>query len=143
MFLLDTDTLIYSLKGHPIVVENFRIHADAPKAISVITYGELLHGAHKSPRVSQNLAKVHHLRELFPVIDVSCAVMETFGRVKAEIGREGIVVDDFDLIIGATALTTGYCVVTNNVRHFDRIPGLMVANWTAQQELEQKTPAKS
>lgn len=133
MFLLDTDTLIYSLKGHPAVVENFRIHADAPKAISVITYGELLHGAHKSQRVSQNLAKVQHLRELFPVIEVSCAVMETFGRIKAEIGRQGLVVDDFDLIIAATALVLGYCLVTNNVRHFDRITGLAFANWTGRQ----------
>lgn len=134
MFLLDTDTLIYSLKGHCAVVENFRIHADAPKAISVITYGEMLHGAHKSQRVSQNLAKVQHLRELFPVIEVSCAVMETFGRIKAEIGREGIVVDDFDLIIGATALQSGYCVVTNNVRNFDHIPGLSVVNWTVRND---------
>lgn len=134
MFLLDTDTLIYSLKGHPVVVENFRIHADAPKAVSVITYGELLYGAHKSQRVSQNLAKVQHLRELFPVLAVSCAIMETFGRVKADIGRQGIVVDDFDLIIGATALVFGYCLVTNNVRHFDRIPGLAVTNWTVRQD---------
>jgi len=35
MFLLDTDTLIYSLKGNPRVVENFRIHEKDPKAISV------------------------------------------------------------------------------------------------------------
>ena len=130
MFLLDTDTLIYSLKGHHAVVENFRIHAGAPKAISVITYGELLYGANKSERIAQNLAKVQRLRELFPVIEVSCAIMETFGRIKADIGQKGLVVDDFDLIIGATAIVFGYCVVTNNVRHFGRIPGLAVANWS-------------
>lgn len=129
MFLLDTDTLIYSLKGNPSVVENFRIHDKDPKAISVITYGELIYGAQKSERVSSNLAKVYRLRELFPVIDVSCAIMETFGTIKAEIGRQGIVVNDFDLIIAATAIVVGYCVVTNNERHFDKIPGLRCANW--------------
>lgn len=129
MFLLDTDTLIYSLKGNPSVVENFRIHEKDPKAISVITYGELVYGAQKSERVSRNLAKVHRLRELFPVIDVSCAIMETFGTIKAEIGRQGIVVNDFDMIIAATAIVMGYCVVTNNQRHFEKIPGLCCVNW--------------
>ena len=129
MFLLDTDTVIYSLKGNPFVVENFRIHNKDPKVISVITYGELIYGAQKSERVSRNLAKVHRLRELLPVIDVSCAIMETFGTIKAEIGRYGTVVNDFDLVIAATAIVMGYCVVTNNVRHFEKVPGLQCVNW--------------
>jgi tRNA(fMet)-specific endonuclease VapC len=131
MFLLDTDTLIYSLKGNPSVVENLRIHDKDPKAISVITYGELIYGAQKSERVSSNLAKVYRLRELFPIIDVTCAIMETFGALKAEMGRKGTVADDFDLIIAATAVVMGYCVVTNNERHFEKVPGLRCTNWSA------------
>ncbi len=52
MYLLDTDIIIYSLKGDPIVVENFKQHAADPKAVSVITYGELIFGAqcHKGSR---------------------------------------------------------------------------------------------
>ena len=98
MYLLDTDTLIYSLKGHKNVVENFRIYADAPKAISVISYGELVFGAEKSVQIAQNLAKVHRLREVFPVIDLSCSIMDTFGSIKAELERKGKTVDDFDLL---------------------------------------------
>jgi tRNA(fMet)-specific endonuclease VapC len=64
-----------------------------------------------------------------PVIDVSCAIMETFGTIKAEIGRQGTVVNDFDLIIAATAIVMGYCVVTNNERHFEKVPGLSCTNW--------------
>ncbi len=44
MYLLDTDTLIYFLKGNEAVVENFKACMDAPKAVSVITYGELVYG---------------------------------------------------------------------------------------------------
>ena len=40
--------------------------------------------------------------------------------------------NDFDLMIGASALTTGYCVVTNNERHYSRIPGVTVVNWTRE-----------
>lgn len=131
MFLLDTDIIIYSLKGVPAVIENFANHASDPKAISVITYGELIYGAEKSEHTSKNLSKVHRLREIFPVIDVSCAIMDTFGDAKATLSRQGITVDDFDLIIGATAITLGYSVVSNNEKHFSKIPDLSLENWTA------------
>lgn len=130
MFLLDTDILIYSLKGVEEVVENFRRHAASPKAISVISYGELVYGAEKSAQRAANLAKVHRLREIFPVLEVSCAVMDTFGTLKADLGRAGVAVDDFDLLIGSTALTFGYCLVSNNERHFSKIPDLTLQNWS-------------
>ena len=130
MYLLDTDTLIYSLKGDPVVVANFRKFASVPKAISVITYGELVFGAHRSQKVTENLAKVYRLKEIFPLVDISPAVMDIFGLLKAQLCTKGTPVDDFDLMIGATALTTGYCVVTNNERHYAKIPGLTVVNWS-------------
>ncbi len=130
MYLLDTDTIIYSLIGIPAVVENMRAHAADPKAISVITYGELVYGAEKSQKISQNLAKAHRIREIFPVIELSCSIMDTFGNLKAELGRNGEVVDDFDLIIAATAITMGYSVVSNNEKHFSKIHDLSLENWT-------------
>lgn len=129
MYLLDTDTIIYSLKGVPEVLANFARHSADPKAISVITYGELVYGAEKSQQSSTNLAKVHRLRELFPVIEVSCAIMDTFGDLKATLSRNGQTVDDFDLIIGASAISMGYTVVSNNEKHFSKIPGLPLTNW--------------
>jgi len=130
MFLLDTDTLIYAFKGLPVVVENIRIHADAPKALSVISYGELIYGAHKSSRASANLARVHRLRDVFPIIETSTSILECFGSIKADLSKKGITVDDFDLLIGSTAITCGYTLVTNNERHFRKIPDLKIANWT-------------
>ncbi len=130
MYLLDTNTIIYSLIGIPAVVENMRAHAADPKAISVITYGELVYGAEKSQKISQNLAKVHRIREIFPVIELSCSIMDTFGSLKAELGRNGEVVDDFDLIIAATAITMGYSVVSNDEKLFSKIHDLSLENWT-------------
>ena len=129
MYLLDTDTLIYSLKGEPTVLDNFRRHAAEPKAVSVITYGELVFGAQASQRVTENLAKVYRLKEIFPLVDVTPAIMDIFGALKAELRKNGTPVDDFDLLIGATAITMGYRVVTNNERHYTKIPGLEVVNW--------------
>lgn len=129
MFLLDTDTIIYFLKGHECVVSNFRAHANLPKAFSVITYGELIYEAKKSQRKVENLAKVRRLAELYPIIDVRTSVMESFGEIKAELSAAGQTVDDFDLLIGCTALSLNYTVVTNNQKHFRKIPGLKLINW--------------
>jgi tRNA(fMet)-specific endonuclease VapC len=129
MYLIDTDILIYALKGEPRVVDQFRRHGVQPKAISVISYGELLFGAEKSTRQEENLARARRVGELFPVIDVSRAVMETFASLKRTLEKRGSRVDDFDLIIGATALNLGYTLVTNNERHFRLIPGVTVENW--------------
>jgi len=130
MFLLDTDTLIYAFKGLPVVLENIQIHADAPKALSVISYGELIYGAHKSSRESANLAKVHRLRDIFPIIETTTSIVECFGSIKADLSKKGITFDNFDLLIGSTAITCGYTLVTNNERHFKKIPDLKIANWT-------------
>jgi len=130
VYLIDTDTIIYALKGDPVVVRRFEEAPDRPKAVSVITYGELLFGAMKSARQQENLAKVRRVAELFRVFDVSRAVMETFGSLKAELERQGKPVDDFDLVIASTALVNGYRLVTNNERHFRKIPGLDLENWT-------------
>ena len=130
MYLLDTYTLIYSLKGESAVLDNFKKHAAEPKAVSVITYGELVFGAQGSQRITENLAKVYRLKEIFPLIDITPAIMDILGALKADLRKSGTPVDDFDLLIGATALTMGYCIVTNNERHYAKIPGLEVVNWS-------------
>jgi len=130
MFLLDTDIIIYSFKGLPEVIENLQVHTADPKAISVITYGELVYGAEKSQHVAKNLAKVRNLREIFPVVEITCSIMDTFGMIKADLSKKGTIIDDFDLLIGSTALTLGYTIVSNNEKHFNNIPDLQVTNWT-------------
>jgi tRNA(fMet)-specific endonuclease VapC len=129
MYLLDTDTLIYALKGDSHVTRHLDEKSAQPKSLSVITYGELIFGAVKSSAPQSNLAKVRRVAELFPVIEVSRAIMETFGSLKADLQKQGKAVDDFDLVIASSALVLNYTVVTNNERHFRNIPGLSVENW--------------
>jgi len=130
MYLIDTNIIIYSLKGVPEVVEHFRRTAEQPKAISVITYGELMYGAMKSARTQENLARVRRVAEIFPVIEVSRGVMETFSALKAELEGRGTRLDDLDIVIAATALVLGSRLVTRNTKHFRRVPGLEIEDWT-------------
>ncbi len=132
MYLIDTDTLIYALKGDQRVLGHFQETAEEPKALSVITYGELLYGAMKSQRRRENLAKVRRLQEIFPIVEATNAIMETYAAVKADVESRGKPLDDFDLVIAATAISLGYRLVTNNERHFGRIKELRLENWTRQ-----------
>lgn len=129
MYLLDTDTVIYTLNNDSRVLARFQAVEERPKAISVVTYGELLYGAMKSAQRERNLAKARRVGELFPVIEVSRAVIEVFASLKAALQRRGRPVEDFDLVIAATAVFLDYCLVTNNERHFRHIPGLRTENW--------------
>ena len=130
-YLIDTDIIIYSLKGTPAVIDAFGKRLNDPKSISVITYGELVYGARKSQREEQNMARVRRIAEVFPIIDVSPAIIETFGHIKAALAKTGSIVADMDLIIASTALTHSMVLVTNNGKHFQHVPGLQVENWSS------------
>lgn len=70
MFLLDTDTVIFSLKGHPAVKRNLQRHMHDPLKISVITFMELYYGAFKSQQPAGNLAKVKMLEQATDIVSV-------------------------------------------------------------------------
>ena len=129
MFLLDTDIVIYNMKGNAKVQENLRQHINDPIKISVITFMELYYGAQKSQKVSANLAKIKILEQSIEMIPVGLESMEIFGLLKAQLEIAGDRLDDFDLIIASCAMAYNLTLVTNNTKHFKRIDGLKLANW--------------
>jgi tRNA(fMet)-specific endonuclease VapC len=130
MYLLDTDTLVFILRGREAVLEKIETHLLHPRAMSVISYGELLYGALKSARPVENAAKVRHLGTLMPVVEVSSPIVETYAALRSDLEKQGNKIDEFDLLIASTALNLSYTLVTNNERHFRNIPGLNVENWS-------------
>ena len=129
MYLLDTDTIIYNLKGHEVVKENLQRHIEDPMKISIITLMELYYGAHKSEKVAGNLAKVKRLETEFEIIPTGKESADIFGMLKAILEKTGTRLDDFDLIIASCAMAHNLTLVTNNMRHFKRIEGLKLTNW--------------
>jgi tRNA(fMet)-specific endonuclease VapC len=132
MFFLDTDTIIYSLKGDEAVAAHLRRHMDDAISVCVITLMELYYGAYKSQNIAGNLAKIKSLEQGLEIIPVGTEAVEIFGMLKARFEKEGTRLDDFDLVIAACALTRNLTLVTNNIRHFGRIEGLKLANWKTQ-----------
>ncbi len=132
MFLLDTDTVIYSLKGHATVKRNLERNLDAALKICIVTLMELYYGAYKSQKVASNLGKVKHLEAALEVIPLGVESAEVFAMLKADLEKTGTPLDDFDTILAACALAHGLTLVTNNVKHFKRIKGLQIENWTRE-----------
>ena len=85
MYLLDTDTVIYSLNGDAAVVQNLARHRLDPLRISAVTLLELYYGAYKSEQKTANLAKVRRIADAFDVIAVDGTVAETFGMLKTQL----------------------------------------------------------
>jgi tRNA(fMet)-specific endonuclease VapC len=129
MYLLDTDTVIYILKGDSVAEANLRKHIHDPIKIGTITLMELYYGAYKSQKVTSNLAKIKNLENVMEIIPVGEEVAEIFGREKVRLEKEGIPLDDFDLVLGCCALAHNLTLVTNNEKHFKRIEGLQITNW--------------
>jgi tRNA(fMet)-specific endonuclease VapC len=132
MYLLDADIVIYNLKGHPVVRKNLERHLHDVLRISVITLMELYYGAHKSQKVAGNLAKIKTLESELEIIPLGRETAEVFAILKANLERTGTPLDDFDVILASCALAHDLVLVSNNIRHFERIDGLKLVNWAEE-----------
>src|SRR5262245_59270027 len=129
-FLLDTDTCVYWLRGRESIRERVTAVGLATLGISIITLAELRYGAACSAQPEANQRAVDAFSEGIIVIGVDASIALAFGDIKAALRVQGMLLEDSDLLIGATARTYGLTLVTNNSEHFRRIPGLSFDNWS-------------
>lgn len=122
-YLLDTNVLINYLRGNE-VPEEFVLEEGV--SVSIITQAELFYGAYKSDHPRKNLGRV---REVFAdwelvILPLGEETIDIFAEAKAGLEYKGRRLEDFDLLIAATALTHNLTLVTRNTKHFKRIPRL-------------------
>ncbi len=129
-YLLDTDICIYWLKNHQEVREKVKEVGWNQITICVITGAELYYGAYNSSRVTENLTRAEFFIQQLPILPLSNNALRRFGQLKAELRRIGQPVAEFDLLIASVALAENLILVTNNTRHYERIAGLQLENWT-------------
>jgi tRNA(fMet)-specific endonuclease VapC len=128
-YMLGTNICIHVIKNRPAALrERFDQLAEA-LCISAITLGELLYGVEKSARRSQNLQAVEQFTARLEVVPFSLRAAAHFGQIRAELAKLGTLCGAYDMLIGAHARSEGLMLVTNNVREFHGIPGLLVDNW--------------
>jgi tRNA(fMet)-specific endonuclease VapC len=133
-YLLDTNIVIYVLKRRPVeVLSTFNANASR-MAISAITLAELLHGAEKSSRVSENLAAIEDFCSRLQVLPYGPKAAQHYGVIRAALEKLGQPIGENDMHIAAHARSEGLVLVTNNMGEFARVPALESENWvhTAQ-----------
>ena len=128
-YLLDTHIVIYVIKRRPLeLLEVFNRH-QGHMAVSAITVAELAHGVEKSQFPQRNLAVVEDFLSRLDLLPYGGEAAWHYGAIRAALEREGRCMGVNDLHIAAQARSRGLILVTNNLREFERVPGLMLENW--------------
>jgi tRNA(fMet)-specific endonuclease VapC len=128
-YLLDTNICIYFLKGRYGLVEKIERIGFENLFISEITVAELKYGVEKSANPDKNRPVINELIDKFKQLPIYGA-LDIYAKEKARLKKEGNIVDDLDLLIGATAIENNMILVTNNEKHFTRLQNIKVENWT-------------
>ena len=128
-YLIDTDIIIFALRGDKTVLAKFEENKNIPISISMITYAELVFGAKRSGNEQKNMLKVNRIREIYPVEELNIGIMELFADIKANMYSKAMRIEDMDLFIAATAIYNDLTLVTNNTKHFKNISLLKLENW--------------
>lgn len=133
-YLLDTNTVSYFLRDHSPKLSS-RLLGMAPEAlaISVITAGELRFGVKKlgpGQRATALSQRLEQILESFATLPLPANAGEHYAATRAHLEAKGTPIGGNDLWIAAHGLAGDMTVITNNLREFQRVPGLKVDDWS-------------
>jgi tRNA(fMet)-specific endonuclease VapC len=130
MIILDSDHCVAILRAQLDLTG--RVSADQELAVTTVSVGELVHGASKSQRAADKLARLDVLLAAVIILPYDEWSARRFGQIKAQLEKTGETIGDLDLQIASIALHQDAALVTHNQRHFSRLStltGLVVEDW--------------
>ncbi|MDP1623314.1 MAG: type II toxin-antitoxin system VapC family toxin [Bacteroidales bacterium] len=127
-YLLDTNICYYLFKGQHAINERIKGVGLENCAISEITYAELIYGAEKSEFKEKNFVTIENFTDQITILPIFNAI-RIFGKEKARLRTKGDIISDFDLLIGATAISNKMIMVTRNVKEFSKLKNIQIENW--------------
>ena len=129
-YMLDTNICSYVLRSRPPSVKA-RFDEAGPGAltISTVVLAGLLYGAARHPSAAAIRREIGDLTCRLDVVSWDEAAAEHHGAIRATLEKRGTPLGAMDMLIAAHARSRGATLVSNDVRHFDRVEGLLVANW--------------
>ena len=131
-YLLDTDICIALIKNKGGIREKVIEVGRRKCCVSSMTLAELYYGAAKSER-AEHYDDVSFVASIFEVVPIDPS-LERYGRTKWLLEKQGNPLDDFDLLIGTSAVERGLVMVTHNQRHYLRIPNIQLEDWFSERE---------
>jgi tRNA(fMet)-specific endonuclease VapC len=125
-YLVDTDWAIHHLHGHPIITQRLQDLQHEGLGLSVAALAEIYEGVYYSRDPDASERSLIAFLESVLLIGIDEETAKIFGRERGRLRASGMLIGDVDLFIAATALQHGVTLLTNNRRHFERIPGLRI-----------------
>jgi len=123
--VLDTDVLVSDLRGKTSILRELE---GKDPATTVVNAFELFHGAYKSKESSANLSATRGLLGSLRLVGLSVKAAERAGEALAQAQKSGQTIEIRDLLVGCIAREEGLSLLTYNVKHFRKIPGLTVVD---------------
>ena len=128
-YLIDTNICIFYIKGQFNLDKRFEKADPENCFISEITLAELKFGVENSEKKDKNRLALQNFLTGVKILPIFHS-LDLYAKEKARLRKAGTPVDDFDLLIGVTAVTHSLILVTNNTTHFTRINNIHVEDWT-------------
>jgi tRNA(fMet)-specific endonuclease VapC len=132
--VLDTNVLSALMKGDRRAIDRLKAVSKDEIAVPQPALAEIAYGIARLPRSKRKDAlqeRLDLLRSELPRVAWGDEVSASFGSIKAHLEKKGERMEDFDAAIAAHALASGAVLVTANVSHMVRVPGLVVEDWSA------------
>ena len=130
-YMLDTDMCSYIIKERPESVrQRFQTIAMEQLCVSVVTYAELIYGVERSSSKRVNRPIIEDFVRHLDVMDWDTEAADQYGVIRAELEAAGTPIGAMDMMIAAHAKSTKAVLVTNNQKHFTKVKGLKIENWT-------------
>ncbi len=130
-YLLDTNICIFFFRNEFDITDRILSAEKDNCYISEITLVELLYGAKYSAYPQKNLKLIEELLKEVEIVPISKAI-EEFTSQNARLKKQGNLIPDFDLFIGATAIVHDLTLVTDNLKDFNRLQNIKIENWVAR-----------
>ena len=127
-YLLDTNICIHFLGDEYNIKEKIEKAGLENCLVSEVTIAELKFGAENSLNKEKNRKTIDNFVKKFSIIPIYNS-LDIYAIEKAKLRKKGRSLDDFDLLIGATAISNSFILVTRNVSDFDRMDGIEIKNW--------------
>ena len=128
-YLIDTNICIFYMKGKFDLDKKFNKTSIENIYISEITLAELKFGVENSEKPEKNKITLDNFLSGIQILPVFSA-LDIYAKEKARLRKAGIMIDDFDLLIGATSIAYKLKMITNNTDHFKRIQHIDLEDWT-------------
>jgi tRNA(fMet)-specific endonuclease VapC len=128
-YLLDTNICIYFLKGQYSLNTKIAEVGEENCFISEMTVAELKFGIENSKHPDVMRPIVEAFIPKFAIIPIYDS-LDIYAKEKARLRKSGIIIDDFDILIGATSIYHKMIMVTKNVAHLVRLEDITIEDWT-------------